>query len=227
MKNFILILLSIVVFACGGADDDDPIFENTAPTVPNLVAPTNGLLCAESTLEFSWTVSTDSEGDRITYLIQIATDNSFSKDLQEKSVSSTKASFSLKNGVKYYWKVNAKDSNNDSSEFSTIQNFFSEGEGISNNLPFAPENVNPSPYSEVNSTTVLLEWTSSDEGNDPLIYDVYLGTNNPPTTKVGDNQNETTLSVNLNVSTDYFWKVVVKDDKGGQTIGQVWSFKTN
>ena len=25
----------------------------------------------------------------------------------------------------------------------------------------------------------------------------------------------------------YYWKVIVKDDKGGKTAGQVWDFKTD
>lgn len=28
-------------------------------------------------------------------------------------------------------------------------------------------------------------------------------------------------------SKNYYWKVVVKDNKGGETIGQIWEFKTN
>jgi len=227
MKRSLLIIASLFLVACGGSDNDEPIVENTAPTVPNLVAPTNGLLCAESSLDFSWNASTDSEGDRITYLIQIATDNSFSKDLQEKLVSDTKTNFTLLNGVQYYWRVSAKDAKNESSGYSAVREFFSEGEGISNHVPFIPKLVQPAINAVINGTTVSLAWTSSDQGNDPLTFDVFLGTNNPPTTKVGDNQSETTLIVNLNASTDYFWKVVVKDDKGGETIGQVWNFKTN
>jgi hypothetical protein len=227
MKKSLLIILSLTIFACGGSDNDDPIVKNTAPTVPNLVEPANGLLCAESSLDFSWNASTDSEGDRVTYLIQIATDNSFSKDVQEKLVSDTSTNFTLLNGVQYYWRVSAKDAKNESSAYSAVREFFSEGEGISNHIPLTPELVSPAHNSTSNEATVTLEWTSSDQGNDPLTFDIYLGTNNPPTTKVGDNKSETTLSVNLNTATDYFWRVVAKDDKGGQAIGQVWSFKTN
>ena len=63
--------------------------------------------------------------------------------------------------------------------------------------------------------------------NDPLTFDIYFDTANPPTTKVSENQSATTISVDLNSSTDYYWKIVVKDDKDGITIGQVWGFKTD
>ncbi|WP_298285458.1 hypothetical protein [uncultured Lutibacter sp.] len=39
--------------------------------------------------------------------------------------------------------------------------------------------------------------------------------------------NATTLNVAVNASTNYYWYVVVKDGKGGETKGQVWNFKTD
>ena len=63
--------------------------------------------------------------------------------------------------------------------------------------------------------------------NDPLSFDIFFDTVNPPTTKVSENQSETTLNQALEASKSYYWKVVVKDDKDGVTIGQIWSFKTD
>ena len=81
----------------------------------------------------------------------------------------------------------------------------------------------------VQGATVTLEWTASDvDVSDTLIFDVYFDTVNPPIEKVTENQSETSLKVvDLSLTTDYYWKVVVKDDKGGETIGQVWNFKTD
>ena len=69
--------------------------------------------------------------------------------------------------------------------------------------------------------------TYSDTDGDALTFDVYFGTDNPPTTMVSENQSEITFDVNTVTTTTYYWKIVVKDDKGGQTNGQVWSFYTN
>jgi hypothetical protein len=63
--------------------------------------------------------------------------------------------------------------------------------------------------------------------SDALTYDVYVGTSNPPTAKLGDNISANSLTVSVNASTNYYWKVVVKDNKGGQTIGQIWNFVTD
>ena len=76
--------------------------------------------------------------------------------------------------------------------------------------------------------TATLEWNASDvDTSDALTFDVYFGTANPPTEKIGNNQTEKTLDVDLVSSTDYFWKVVVKDNYGGEAVGQIWNFKTD
>jgi hypothetical protein len=50
---------------------------------------------------------------------------------------------------------------------------------------------------------------------------------NPPTAKIVDNKASTSVDVTTVGLKRYYWKVVVRDNKGGQTIGQVWNFKTN
>ena len=61
-----------------------------------------------------------------------------------------------------------------------------------------------------------------------LTYDVYLGTANPPTIKVAENRTTPVYeATSLQAATQYYWRVVVKDNKGGATTGQVWNFRTN
>ena len=125
----------------------------------------------------------------------------------------------------------AMDTKNASSSYSSTFQFYTEGEGVTNHLPFSPELVNPVLNTAVQEATTTLEWTASDVDGDPLTFDIFFDTVNPPTTKVGDNQSTTTLDVALDPSTNYYWKVVVKDTKDavilGQTIGQIWNFKTD
>jgi hypothetical protein len=57
---------------------------------------------------------------------------------------------------------------------------------------------------------------------------VYLDTVNPPTTVISANQSGDLFTTpTLNAATNYYWKIVVKDNNGGQTIGQIWNFKTD
>lgn len=233
MKKLIYInILSLLICSCsggsgGGDDTTSPIETNLAPSIPTLVYPTNNLLCINNTLDFEWNASTDSNGDDITYNIQISKDNQFAQIDFTASTSSTIHTFTLQKGIAYYWRVKATDSRNASSNYSSTFNLYTEGEGVSNHLPFSPELVNPLLNAIEQSGSINLEWVGSDTDNDPLTFDVYFGTENPPTNLVAENQNESSLNVNTISATNYYWKIVVKDDNGGNTIGQIWNFRTN
>ena len=191
-------------------------------------APTNNQLCIDNVVTFQWNAATDPEGDAITYELQIATDNQFSQNLQTRTSSSTSTPVSLEKGVAYYWRIRSDDARNNSSAFSSTYSFYTEGDGESNHLPFSPAIVSPVLNSTVQEATTTLEWTASDvDTNDTLTFDIYLDTVNPPTSKVSENQTETIFNVDLTGSQSYYWKVVVKDNNGGTTIGQVWNFKTD
>lgn len=230
MKKYIFtIVLSTLLWSCGGSGGDSPEPEpvNNAPNVPTLLYPSANLLCIDNTVEFKWNTATDPDGDTVSYQLQIATDNQFTQIVQSISNSSTIKIFSLEKGVAYYWRVSAKDSKGLSSSYSTVNSFYTEGDGVSNYLPFSPEIVAPTLNATVAGTSAILEWNASDVDNDPLTFDVYFGTAKTPTTIVATNQTATTFNVDVASETTYYWKVVVKDDKGGETIGQVWNFKTD
>ena len=221
--------LSISLGSCGGGGDDPPPpVVNTAPTVPTLTAPVNTSLCIDNVVNFQWNASTDSQGDAITYQIQVAKDNLFSQIAHTLTATTTNKSITLEKGIAYYWRVKATDSKNASSNYSATFNLYTEGVGITNHLPFSPALVSPALNSVQTGTNVTLQWTASDvDANNTLTYDVYFGTANPPTIVTSTNQSASTLSKTVSTSTTYYWKVTVKDDKGGQTIGQVWSFTTD
>ena len=232
MKKFIFTLvLGTVLWSCGGSGGDTPPPPppvNKAPTTPTLVYPTNNLLCINNVLDFNWNAATDPEGDAITYQVQVATDANFTQIVHTVSETSTLRTLSLEKGIAYYWRVRATDSKNLSSDYSSTNQFYTEGNGISNYLPFSPILVSPSLNTTETGTTTTLQWTASDvDTSDTLTYDVYFDTVNPPVTIESSNLTTNSLNVSLTASTNYYWKVVVKDDKGGQTIGQIWNFVTD
>jgi len=235
MKNLIyLLVLSFSLWSCGGSGGDDvtppdPEPTNTKPTNPSNINPVNNLLCTDNSLNFEWNASTDSDGDAITYQLQVATNNLFNENLQTlNNITSTSTQLSLDRGVAYYWRVKAVDSKNASSNYSSVFQFYTEGDGELNHLPFLPEFVSPSLNFIVQEMSTSLSWTASDVDNDPLLFDVYFDTVNPPISKVSENQSELTFEVNnLSTSTNYYWKIVVKDNHGGLTNGQVWNFITD
>lgn len=230
IKKFIYAsFLAVFLCSCEAGTDVTPPEEelNMAPSVPELVHPANNQLCIDNELNFQWTASTDSNGNPISYEIEVSKDNQFSEIAFTASIDVTSQAFTLEKNTAYYWRVRASDNQNLSSAYSGTFNLYTEGTAETNHLPFAPEIIAPTLQSSENAGVTTLEWTGSDTDGDPLVYDVYFGTENPPTTLASENQSQTTFDVTTVAVTDYFWKVVVKDDNGGQTVGQVWNFITN
>lgn len=228
---YLVFVASISLSSCGGSGgEDSPIPEpvNTKPSNPSNSKPINNLLCIDNLVTFEWSASSDAEGDVIKYQLQVATDNQFSQNIQTRdNLSVTSTQISLERGVAYYWRVKAIDSKNASSDYSSTFQFYTEGDGKLNYVPFLPSIVAPNLNEIVQTNSVKLEWTASDADGDSLMFDVYFGTENLPTAIVAENISESNLTVDLVASTKYYWKVVVKDDKGGAAIGQIWNFKTD
>ena len=95
-----------------------------------------------------------------------------------------------------------------------------------------PTVVYPKDGDEGVDVNVTLSWKV--EGGAALKYDLYLSDSKD----LADNMNASALIANdlsdtkytvtkvLKENTWYYWRVVAKDDKGGQTPGDVWRFKT-
>lgn len=95
-----------------------------------------------------------------------------------------------------------------------------------NNLPYTPANPSPSNGATDQPTDVDLSWSGGDPDSDPVTYDLYLGTkSSPPLVATGLAQ--TTYDPGfLNYDTQYYWRIVSHDDRGGEIPGPVWTFRT-
>ena len=230
MKKFIYTLvLSFLLWSCGGGGSDNPPAINNAPTAPTLIDPTNNLLCIENPVNCKWNASTDLDpGDVITYQIEVAENSAFTQGIQTFNGTSLTQSVPLLEDVAYYWRVKATDGE-DSSSYSSVFKFYTYGEGVTNHLPFTPELVGPELNSVVQTTTANLQWIADDvDTTDTLTYDVYFGTDKNNLSEESTNLTTTNFETSaLEASTTYYWKVIVKDGQGGQTIGQIWNFITD
>lgn len=230
MKNFIyLSIIGLLSISCGGGSDDpETPAENIAPTVPVLTSPVDNKLCLDNTVSFQWNRSTDQNNDAITYQIQIAKDNAFTQITKTFDGADNTASIALDKNTAFYWRIKATDGKGLASAYSSVFKFYTAGEAVVNHLPFAPELVAPVLNSALIPGLISLKWTASDvDTTDALTYDIYFGLTNPPTLKIGADKTANTFDIDVESGKEYFWKVVVKDNKGGETVGQVWKFKTN
>ena len=232
MKKYIYpLIISAFIISCAGSNSEDEIdlsvVENNVPSLPNLIAPENNVLCLNNEVLLKWQASEDADGDEINYTVEISEDNEFLKIDQTLITTSNFITVFLEKGKAYYWRVKASDKLNETKGYSVYFKFYTEGKAVQNYAPYLPELISPALNSVQQSASVILKWNAVDVDNDVLSYDVYFGKENPPLQKVGSNQAASQLSVNVNSSTNYYWKVVVLDSKGGKTIGQVWNFNTD
>jgi len=96
----------------------------------------------------------------------------------------------------------------------------------------APESFNLITVADGSSNVDLkptFSWEPAiDPDGDAVSYDVYLDTENPPTTAVASGLGDITYTPqdNLNPDETYYWAVVAKDGNQGETLSNVASFTT-
>ena len=94
---------------------------------------------------------------------------------------------------------------------------------------FAPNMPsNPSPRDSIiltAGTHVEFSWSGGDPGiGDTVMYDLYYGSSNPPTSTLIQGSLLTTYDLGIPGSGIYYWKVIAKEETGLTTSGPVWRF---
>ncbi len=224
IRSIYIFLFGILFLLSCKRDDDGGATTNQTPAIPNLVFPTQNLVCTNFELEFSWGIATDADGDAISYVIDIATDNNFSTVIFTATTANTSNSFTLEKGTTYFWRVKAKDSAGNESEYSDTYSFYTEPDAGTHTLPNPPSIVSPTlGQNDITAGTVTLNWDTND--NNIQSYDVYFGETNPPAL-FAENVSSSTIDVTASADKVYYWRVVVKDSHQNAVIGQVWNFRT-
>ena len=200
-----------------------PVSQNLPPFQPKNPSPADWSLDINTNVTLSWQCS-DPEGDPITYDVYFGTTETPNK-VRSDQTAKTYNPGALSQATQYYWKVVAKD-NQGNISISPVWAFYTKGAAV-NQPPAQPSNPEPTTNATGQATSLTLNWSCSDPEGDPIKYDVYLGTDNPPTTKVSALQSGTSYSASgLSNSTKYYWHIYAKDDHSNMTAGPVWNFTT-
>ncbi|PVD18065.1 hypothetical protein V512_014425 [Mesotoga sp. Brook.08.105.5.1] len=127
----------------------------------------------------------------------------------------------IEKGRVYTWKVTAinefdKRSSSEEFSFTTLQNM----------LPNEPSCLFPGNGTDNYPDAVILQWVCEDPEGDRLSYDVIFGEGDALCTREIGIPSSKLLVSELKSGTQYFWKVIAKDDYGGVTVGPLWTFST-
>jgi len=223
--------ITLLIFSCTPSstpdEEEEPgVILNQAPEKPVLDWPTNNMICVDDSLKFKWDPSSDPEEDPVSYYIEISTDSQFSSIYIQESVAVSSIDINLNPTQNYFWRVKAKDNNQNESPFSDVWFLSTDGTSSVNNLPSTPEYISPTLGETLSSGNVELSWNSTDDDGDNLLYDLYFGTSAEPEI-FKENLQSNTYDLSSLSSDTYYWKIVVKDNNEGQTIGQTYNFKVD
>ena len=202
-------------------------FQNYPPNEPSNPEPDNGETGVIIYTDLSWTGGDPNYGDTVTYNVYFEADDSTPDVLvSDDQLQTTYDPGTMEYDTQYYWQIIAIDNLGESTtgpvwEFTTRP--------PPDNPPYTPSNPSPSNGAIDCDINIDLSWTGGDpDPEDTVVYDIYLDANNPnPTTKIADDQTETTFDPGaLNNGVTYYWKVYAKDNNKVVTRGPVWHFTT-
>ncbi len=236
MKNILkTILFALVVISCGSDDNDTPNPDTDTdagtdliPEAVDLISPSKDSKCnigilqssTESTINFSW--SSGKNANSYDVVLTNLTDNT----TQTLTTVNTELGIRLLQGVEYSWHVVSKSTTTEQTSNSAEWKMLNSKMGEQNYAPFPSDILNPKKNDIITGMDTTLAWKGNDTDNDIESYDVYLGTSNPPTTKLSSTTKDvmTVSSGTLTADTTYYWFVTTIDAYGNKTKSTVVSF---
>ncbi len=192
---------------------------NTPPNTPSNPSPAH--MAANQNypgITLSWTGG-DPDGDSVVYDIYFGTTDPLPRVKQSHHTTSYPVS-GLQSSTTYYWQIVAKDGMTETPgpvwEFSTK----------APQPPNTPSNPVPANNAlKQNHPNITLSWTGGHPGGDPVVYDVYFGTNAIPPLEKSNHGTESYAVSGLTGNTTYYWQIRAKS--GTQSVwGPIWQFKT-
>ncbi len=202
--------------------NSDSAVGNQAPQIPSNSIPQNGSVNIPVNQVLSWQCS-DPDGDSLTYDIYFGTSSNpplITSILAEVTYNPG----TLEQNKLYYWKIVANDGHSHTTPGPVWS--FTTTEGTGNEAPSLPFDPVPFDGSTDILQDVILQWSCTDPENDPITFNVFFGTTNPPPLVMTNTGAFTYNASGLDINTLYYWKIDASDDQSNITPGSVWSFST-
>jgi hypothetical protein len=130
--------------------------------------------------------------------------------------------YGLSNSTLYYWQIAPKNNSNNLTPGSIWS--FTTG-SVDCAKPGEPSNPTPPNGATGVSTNPTLSWSAC---SDTDSYDIYVGTSSNNQPFVGNNTNTSYVLSGLSSGSNYYWKVVAKNNCGKATASDwfAWTFTT-
>jgi hypothetical protein len=193
---------------------------NQAPNIPNVPSgETNGY----HGISYTYTTnSTDPDQDNLYYKFDWG-DGTTSEWLGSYlSEESCDESHIFESPGAYNITAKAKDVFGEESDWSAELSVF-----MANRAPNIPSSPTPENETQGVGVNTVLSWVGGDQDTmDIVTYDVYFGTENPPSLVVSKQSGTSFNPGAFNYDTSYYWKIVAWDNHDASTSGPVWEFTT-
>ena len=230
MKKIVLLFGGFILLLSSCAKDPIPV----EPGVASLISPANNETCLDGTslndtqsnVSFSWSAASDA----LSYEVIIS--NLLTQTSQTYTAPSNQITIALTKAEPYSWIVKSIGEDGSTPSESEQWKFYLAGEGTINYAPFPSELISPRSGANITpdiNNLVILNWNGSDVDGDLTRYEVYLDQINATTliSTLDFEANDTSLEVEVENNTTYYWKIIALDANGNQSNSGVYAFRTN
>ena len=225
--KYILLISLVILVSCkgkdgGGGDGDvDPPPPVPTPTAATLNTPAKNSECLDGeNVEFKWAASENTDS------YDIVVKNLLTQSPIIQTTTSTTVTIKLIKGQPYSWYIISKSNSTAETAESEKWKFYLKGDPVANYSPFPADLISPKAEATVSAGSIKFEWSGSDaDSGDTLTFDIYIDTENPPTTRVKANHTSSSINHAINSAGTYYWKVISRDNSGSNSDSGVSKFK--
>jgi hypothetical protein len=230
MKKNVFLIGGFILLLNSCAQDPIPL----EPGVASLLSPANNETCLDGTslndtqsnVSFSWSAASDA----ISYEVVIS--NLLTQSSQTYAPPSNQTTIVLTKAEPYSWIVKSIGEEGSTPSESEQWKFYLAGDAVTNYAPFPSELISPRSGANITpdiNNLVILNWNGSDVDADLESFEVYLDQNDGTTlnTTLDYQAQDTSIEVEVQNNTAYYWKIIAIDANGNQSSSGVYTFRTN